>query len=522
MSQLYVDNIKNRTGGAPTLSQGVVVSAAATFSGNVSIAGTITYEDVTNVDSVGVITARSGIKIGAGESIGPVSGTVYYYGDGSNLSNTGSTLSAASGTQRLVVTSQTSGTMTASATDADITFNAGNNTLYVGTASSSFVAPRAIGIGTTTTDGRDAGIGTAAGTVIFNNDADGGTGQLEVYTGKGWVGITSEAKAANFSATGGTKTTNGAYTVHTFLTSDTFVATGTSPKSVGILVVAGGGGGGGRHGGGGGAGGSVYLPVSNGVISPGTYNVVIGAGSAAITGDASPNTGRQGTPSSFGPPAPAAAPTHLLAIGGGFGGAYPNSPTVGGPGGSGGGGGAEAPGAPGPGSQPAPTIYGTSTGYGTNGGTGVAGSPDFRHGGGGGGAGGAGTSASPSVAGDGGVGVQINIDGNNYYWAGGGGGGNWNTPLRAGNGGLGGGGGGGHSGNAGTSPAPGTVGTGGGSAINSGAAGLNPTPSSGGNGGANTGGGGGGNGQSAYSIWPGPTNVGGAGGSGIVIVTYLT
>lgn len=66
MSQLNVDTIKSRTGGAPTLSNGVVVGAAATFSGNVSIAGTITYEDVTNVDSIGIITARNGAIIKAG------------------------------------------------------------------------------------------------------------------------------------------------------------------------------------------------------------------------------------------------------------------------------------------------------------------------------------------------------------------------------------------------------------------------------------------------------------------------
>ncbi len=35
----------------------------STFSGNVSIAGTLTYEDVTNVDSVGIITARSDVSI---------------------------------------------------------------------------------------------------------------------------------------------------------------------------------------------------------------------------------------------------------------------------------------------------------------------------------------------------------------------------------------------------------------------------------------------------------------------------
>jgi len=66
MSQINVDTIKSRTGGAPTLAQGVVVSAAATFNNNVSIAGTLTYEDVTNVDAIGIITARTGVRVTAG------------------------------------------------------------------------------------------------------------------------------------------------------------------------------------------------------------------------------------------------------------------------------------------------------------------------------------------------------------------------------------------------------------------------------------------------------------------------
>ena len=37
-----------------------------TIGGPVSIAGTLTYEDVTNVDSVGLITARDGIVVGSG------------------------------------------------------------------------------------------------------------------------------------------------------------------------------------------------------------------------------------------------------------------------------------------------------------------------------------------------------------------------------------------------------------------------------------------------------------------------
>ena len=40
-----------------------ITAVSGTFSGNVSIAGTLTYEDVTNIDSVGVITARNGIII---------------------------------------------------------------------------------------------------------------------------------------------------------------------------------------------------------------------------------------------------------------------------------------------------------------------------------------------------------------------------------------------------------------------------------------------------------------------------
>ena len=91
----------NATGlsGTPNIDVTNITGVAATFSGNVSVGGTLTYEDVTNVDSVGVVTARSGIKVGAGQSISAVSGTIYYYGDGSNLDgiSAGITTEATSG-----------------------------------------------------------------------------------------------------------------------------------------------------------------------------------------------------------------------------------------------------------------------------------------------------------------------------------------------------------------------------------------------------------------------------------------
>ena len=43
----------------------ITVPRDGTFNRNVSIAGTLTYEDVTNVDSIGLVTARNGIEVGA-------------------------------------------------------------------------------------------------------------------------------------------------------------------------------------------------------------------------------------------------------------------------------------------------------------------------------------------------------------------------------------------------------------------------------------------------------------------------
>jgi len=50
---------------------GNIAAVEGTFSGNVSVAGTLTYEDVTNIDSVGLITARNGIVVGSGITLSP-------------------------------------------------------------------------------------------------------------------------------------------------------------------------------------------------------------------------------------------------------------------------------------------------------------------------------------------------------------------------------------------------------------------------------------------------------------------
>lgn len=60
---------------------GIITATTGSFTGNVSIGGTLTYEDVTNVDSVGLITARSGINVTGGNTV--IKGAVETVNDGS-------------------------------------------------------------------------------------------------------------------------------------------------------------------------------------------------------------------------------------------------------------------------------------------------------------------------------------------------------------------------------------------------------------------------------------------------------
>ena len=57
---------KNINAGGNIVAVGNITGVNGTFSGDVSIGGTLTKQDVTNVDSVGLITARAGIKVNAG------------------------------------------------------------------------------------------------------------------------------------------------------------------------------------------------------------------------------------------------------------------------------------------------------------------------------------------------------------------------------------------------------------------------------------------------------------------------
>jgi len=258
--------------------------------------------------------------------------------------------------------------------------------------------------------------------------------------------------------TGGTITHDGLYTVHTFLSNGTFVPP-SSGTNVTVLVVAGGGGGASRYGGGGGAGGLIY---NNSYNASGSITVGIGTGGAGNTNGGSLGDGTNGGNSIFGT---------LTAIGGGGGGGSGSGHS----GGSGGG------------NQNSGTAGGAGTaGQGNNGGFGNA--SYVYLGSGGGGAGGVGEHQQPYIdgheAGNGGAGLNYSINGTAVNYSCGGGGGAYQASGDAGQGGS-----GGCGGSKGAGSTAGSVGV------------------------ANTGsGGGGGSGtQGGYN-----------GGSGIVIVRYLT
>ena len=111
-------------------------------------------------------------------------------------------------------------------------------------------------------------------------DASASTNATRDSTGKYYSGKTP--------STGGTITTHGSYTVHSFLdTGNTNFVVGAA-GNVAVLVVAGGGGAGTFSGGGGGAGG--FRTSASHAVTAQTYVVTVGAGGAG---------GTSGTPSGF-------------------------------------------------------------------------------------------------------------------------------------------------------------------------------------------------------------------------------
>ena len=219
------------------------------------------------------------VELSAGQNAGnntlelPTSGTkVVASDDSGNVNNLG------------IVTATTfSGNLTGNVTTATIATTATNalgiTTSQITVGDTFLKATNQVGLGTTSTTGRNAGVGTAIGTLIYNSTSD----SVEVYGPQGWKVV----RSAILSVSGGTidPSSRSGYTIHTFTGSGESFDVQGGPLTVEVLVVGGGGGGGtgatgigAQPSGGAGGGGGVQYSSSK-TVADGSYPITVGGAS---------------------------------------------------------------------------------------------------------------------------------------------------------------------------------------------------------------------------------------------------
>ena len=164
---------------------GLSVIGDGSFGGNVSVAGTLTYEDVTNIDSVGLITARNGIVVGSGITLSS-DGDVFAVGvstfNGNVLVGSGITLSPDGDGFFTGITTATSINV-----GSGITLSSDGNAFHTGIVTATSVT----GVGTVTSvtaSGIDLsgllreGVKITAGKLSDNTNIDLENGMVHLFT----------------------------------------------------------------------------------------------------------------------------------------------------------------------------------------------------------------------------------------------------------------------------------------------------------------------------------------------------
>ena len=176
---------------------GLSVINNGSFGGNLTVSGVLTYEDVTNVDSVGLITARNGVVVGSGITLSKdgdifatgVTTSTTFSGSGANLTNlpaaniTG-TLPAISGAN---LTNLTAGNLTGALpaiSGANLTGMAAGGAFVKGVIGVTTLTP--VGIETSTVTRKDL-IGPAG-----NTSTGAGSSFHGAYMGDGFLSFNTE------------------------------------------------------------------------------------------------------------------------------------------------------------------------------------------------------------------------------------------------------------------------------------------------------------------------------------------
>ena len=171
---------------------GNISATKADYSGNVTIGGTLTYEDVTNIDSVGLVTARTGIEIGARPGVAAsisvdgnmiVSGISTFGGDvqvPDKIIHAGDTDTAIRFSGADTITAETGGTKR-------LEITSDGKYYFTGTGGGS--GSRGLEIDTESVGAADEG-------VILNARASGTTGKIKLQTNSA-TAVTVEGNGGN-------------------------------------------------------------------------------------------------------------------------------------------------------------------------------------------------------------------------------------------------------------------------------------------------------------------------------------
>ena len=154
------------------------VSGAATFTGNVTIGGTLTYDDVKNVDSIGIITARSGVDvddfISVGNNIhlgnaGVATATLFSGASQIGIQSAGTQIGAGI-TQLNFIGAGNTFAVSGTTVDISIAGGGGGSGAFTTSVTGIQTTSQIVGIGTTSTDDADLqGIGNSARGMYVSN-----------------------------------------------------------------------------------------------------------------------------------------------------------------------------------------------------------------------------------------------------------------------------------------------------------------------------------------------------------------
>ena len=181
-----IANVNNTTNSTSTGTGALVVDGGVGIAKSVFIGGDLVgtggFDGQTNISGITSVTAAT------------------FFGDGAGLTNTGANLTtASSGSERVVLTDKTSGTMTTAKTDPDLTFNFATNKL----SATGFVGALEGNADTATTAG-NLSFGSANQVVFKNSSNNGATSSNLTFNGTLLFGNQVRANNITLGVTNGT------------------------------------------------------------------------------------------------------------------------------------------------------------------------------------------------------------------------------------------------------------------------------------------------------------------------------